>query len=159
KGQKNWMDFDVEFGHLLRAMEVRCGADAAGFSADLLARLLAFSGFLTLRMQLQAGRLIAAHDGSHRMHIPGELDRELTDLIIPRVLEMQRHVAELAVTQAATARAWALAEGKQYENLMAAAPCRRVRRPPGRRGRTTPPKEGLNMEPPRQRRRGATAAS
>jgi hypothetical protein len=142
KAEKGWADFDVEFGHLLRAMEVAGARDPARFAADLLARMLAFSGFLVLRVQLQAARLIAAHDRSPRLWMPGELPRQVTDLTLPGLLEMQGHVAELAAAQAAVARSWALTEGKEYENQVAAGALSSGQRTVRPAGQSEPPQGG-----------------
>jgi hypothetical protein len=134
------LNMEATFKLLARAIEVRAREDPAGFSAEVFTRLVALTTYLTLRTHMHAGRLIAVYDRADRG--VAELPRELTDLVLPRLVQLQEHLAELMAVQATTARSWALTRQKEIENGRAAGsggqpcPCTsRHRHPPV----TTPP--------------------
>jgi len=110
------------FGLFLRAIEVRCRADPALFAGEMLARVFGLTSFLVLRTHHHASRLIAVHDRSTRGRGSAELPRELMELVLPRLLELQTHLAEIAHAQASVCRLWALAKSKGADRL-SGKPC------------------------------------
>src|SRR5262249_30073049 len=108
--------FGVEetFQLLARAIQVRSRHAPAAFAAELYSRMVGFVGYLTMRTHLYAGRLVAVHDRYGRGF--AELPRELTELVLPRLVQLQEHLGELLSAQAATARLWALTRQKEIEN-------------------------------------------
>ena len=134
------LDMEATFKLLARAIEVRSRQDPAGFASDVFGRMLSLTTYLTLRTHLHAGRLIAVYDRSDRP--VAELPRELTELVLPRLLQLQQHLTEMLAVQATTARSWALTRQKEIENDRAAGsggqscPCASQHRHPPL---TTPP--------------------
>src|SRR5262245_20399084 len=115
------LDFDWEevFGLLLRAIETRGRRDPVGFAGEMLARALTLTSYLVFRGHHHAIRLLAMHDRSDRGRGSAELPRDLAELFLPRLVELQRHLIEVASAQASVARQWELAKGKQFENQRA----------------------------------------
>src|SRR5262249_12428288 len=62
------------------------------------------------------------HDRSARGRGSAELPRELMELVLPRLLELQTHLADIAHAQASVCRLWALARSKGAENQRALSP-------------------------------------
>jgi hypothetical protein len=116
------IDWEEVFGLFLRAIEVRCRADPALFAGEMLARVFGLTSFLVLRTHHYASRLIAVHDRSGRGRGSAELPRELTELVLPRLLELQTHLADIAHAQASVCRLWELAKCKRAENQRASSP-------------------------------------
>jgi hypothetical protein len=107
----DWTMLDQEevFRLLLRAIEVSSGKDPASFSADLLRRMLAFTGYLVLRAHHLTRRAFSGHDRHTRGRAALFLPDDVTKELLPSVIELQRHAAEIAEAQARTARLWQLA--------------------------------------------------
>src|SRR5262245_54614309 len=87
------LDLEVVFGLLARAIEVRSRQDPAGFASEMFSRLVGFTSYLLLRSHMHAGRLLGQYDRSGRGI--AELPRELADVLWPRILQMQQHLAEM----------------------------------------------------------------
>jgi hypothetical protein len=103
-------------GHLLQAVEVRCQQDPARFAGEMFGRMMSLTSYLLLRTQFYATKLVRKHDSTGRECWSGALPHELTDQVLPRLMELQGHLAEVAHAQASVARLWKLARGKQTEN-------------------------------------------
>jgi hypothetical protein len=107
----DWTMLDQEevFRQLLRAIEVSSGKDPASFSADLLRRMLAFTGYLVLRAHHLTRRAFSGHDRHTRGRAALLFPHDVTTELLPSVIELQRHATEIAEAQARTARLWQLA--------------------------------------------------
>jgi hypothetical protein len=116
------LDVGAVFRLLLRAAEVRARADPLRYAEDLFARMVGFTSYLLLRTQYYAAGLVAENDEVTRGRNPLGLSRELTQEIIPRLMTLQGHLAEILQAQAGTARLWQLARRKQLENDQAEGP-------------------------------------
>jgi hypothetical protein len=148
--------FGVEetFQLLARAIQVRSRQAPAAFAAELYSRMVGFVGYLTMRTHLYAGRLVAVHDRHDRGF--AELPRELTDVLLPRLVQLQEHLAELMSAQAATARLWALTRQKEIDNGRAVRPGGRPGDDAVRQGEHAPalPPACVETEAPPERERG-----
>ena len=112
------LDLELTFKLLARALEVRSRQDPAGFASEVFSRLVSFTSYLLLRSHMHASRLLGQYDRSGRGI--AELPRELADVVLPRILQLQDHLAEMLALQATTARSWALTRQKEIENRRAA---------------------------------------
>lgn len=112
--QPAMIDWGEVFQLLLRAVEVRSRTDPAGFAEEMFSRMFSLTSYLTLRSHHHARRLIVRHDRSRRDCGAAELPREL-ELVLPRLIELQTHLAEIAHARASVARLWELARCKKLE--------------------------------------------
>jgi hypothetical protein len=112
--QSDWavIDGGDTFRQLLHALEVRARQDAAGLSSEMFARLMAFSYFVWFRGAFALRQTLSADQNNPSAR---PLPREVTEEHLPRLLEIQVHLAELAQAQASTARLWELTKRKKGE--------------------------------------------
>jgi hypothetical protein len=76
----------------------------------MFSRMMAFASFLWIRGAYAIRQTLYAVDQGSR-----PLPRELTEEQLPRLLDIQHHLAELALAQASTARLWELARLRKRE--------------------------------------------
>jgi hypothetical protein len=112
------LDLEATFKLLLVAIEVASRRDPGRFASDVFSHIVGFTGYLLLRTHMRAGALISIYDRSGRG--VAELPRELTEHLLPQLLRLQEHLAEMMALQATTARSWALTRQKEIENGRAA---------------------------------------
>lgn len=110
--RSRWCDIDREdvLKLLIRAMEVRGRADPARFSSEVMGRMTVFVTTLLLRSHLHLAACIE-QDGravSRLARPPGDLPRVAIEALIPRVVQLQEHLASLLVAQSSIARQWSL---------------------------------------------------
>jgi hypothetical protein len=116
----NWSmsDHGELFRLLLRAIEVAAARDPAAFAAETLARLVGLGTYLALRAQYAVLHALNRADqvhGTAPAGLPAELER-----LLPKVYEVQGHLAEMLVAQASAARLWELTLAKRTANETAA---------------------------------------
>jgi hypothetical protein len=99
---------------LLRSLDVASRQNPKEFAADMFESVIAFTSYLSLRLQYSCVHLIAGDDRARRG--PPALSRVLTEQLLPQLMELNRHLVEMAETQASTARLWELATSKSLEN-------------------------------------------
>ena len=141
--------------------------DPAGFSGDTFARIVAFNAFLVLRSQLFVEERIVGRGELPSTPTLADLSNDVAERLLPRLMEMQRGLAEILVAQAKAARVWTLTQAKESRaDLAVAAVCKSPRRPRssgGKAGGTGPkaasakpdgPRDGVVPLPARSRRRG-----
>lgn len=110
------VDQEEIFGHLLRAIEVRCRQDPEAFAAENFSRMIGFVSYLTLRATFYASHRIARHGRATRDNGPADFPPEVAEKLIPRLMDLQGHLSELMQAQAASARSWELILAKRIEN-------------------------------------------
>jgi len=102
----------------LRAMvRDRAQLDATAFADDVLQHGLELVGYLAIRTQILLERAMLQHDRnllSGYLHSP--LPETVTERLLPRLTQMQRHLAEMLEMQASTLRKRELAAAKRREN-------------------------------------------
>jgi hypothetical protein len=166
---KSWGFFSVEevLKLILDACQVRAKSDPEGFGRLLFAEMAALNGFLLLRTQVFiVDRVVGRAPFACKPSL-SDLSADVVERLIPRLLEMQRGMAEVLVAQAQTARLWGLARAKEAQAVRAArAQSRGARRPGapgGEDGREEPgaanakaggPRNGMAPPPARSPRRG-----
>jgi hypothetical protein len=163
---KPWSCFSVDevLKHVLDACEVRARSDPEGFGRLLFAEMVALNGFILLRSQVFIiDRVVGRGPFACRPAL-ADLSADVAERLLPRLMEMQRGVAEVLVAQAQTARLWGLARAKEAQAGRAAgAERRRPRVPGGEDGReesgaadakAAGPRDGMGPPPARGRRRG-----
>jgi hypothetical protein len=99
------------FRLLLQAVEVAARNDARKFSADIFAKVLAFTSYLLLRTHFQLSSLLDRHDAGMRTLGNLPVPREVVEAL-PSLIQLQEHLAMMAETQARTSRMWGLAGKK-----------------------------------------------
>ena len=142
-----WED---EFPALLATLEKRAREAPDLFSAEVLAQIMATASYLFLRTKLRLEYDINSSDVRGRYHNGPYLAEGVTNVLIPRLLEIGQHCAEIVHIQAATARQWSLARAKE---LQSGSQQRKQKKTPARRRPTT------NGKPkPTAKRSNGTAA-
>lgn len=103
--ENSWSMIPVETvgRQLLRALEVRAQADPGAFADTILSQMLSFTTFLTFRSQHFATVLIRQADQVAGSHGHRDFSIQLVDML-PRIIQLQNHVADLALAQAQCAR-------------------------------------------------------
>jgi hypothetical protein len=166
---KSWGFFSLDevLKLILDACQVRAKSDPEGFARLILGEMAALNGFLLLRTQVFIiDRVVGRGPFACK---PGlaDLSADVAERLIPRLLEMQRGMAEVLVAQAQTARAWGLAKAKEAQAVRAAGAERRGARRPGAPGgedgreesgsadaKAGLTRDGMAPPPARGRRRG-----
>ena len=76
----------------------------------MMSRMTVFATTLLMRCHLHLAACVEQDGRDRRMRAqpPGDLPRVAVEALIPRVLEMQQHLATLFVAEASIARQWAL---------------------------------------------------
>jgi len=95
----------------------RASQDATAFADDVLQHGLELVGYLAIRTQILMERAMLQHDRnllSGYLHSP--LPETVTERLLPRLTQMQRHLAEMLEMQASTLRKRELAAAKRREN-------------------------------------------
>ena len=104
------IDREKVLGHLAQALEVQSRADPKEFAAAVMSRMTVFATTLLMRCHLHLGDCVEQGGRALRMRAqpPGDLPRVAVEALVPRVLELQQHVAALFVAEASIARQWSL---------------------------------------------------
>lgn len=106
-----WDDIQQEdvFRLLIRALEVR-SEDPERFAAETFRRTTVLVTSLLLRCHLHLANCIEQDARATRLRArpPGDMPRVAVAELIPRVIEMQEHLAALFASQASVARQWTL---------------------------------------------------
>jgi hypothetical protein len=110
------LDVEEIWSFVLRAMEVRARQDPQRFAADIYAGMVSFSSYMAMRARHFLGRRLLHQGEAVRAGDPAGVDPHTYDDHVPKLVELQGHVAELLQGQAATARAWQLARRGKIEN-------------------------------------------
>jgi len=110
--RSRWCDIDREdvFKLLVQALEVRSKADPARFASEVMGRMTVFVTTLLMRSHLHLAACVE-QDGRavrRRAQPPGDLPRLAIEVLIPRVVQLQEHLASLLVAQSSIARQWSL---------------------------------------------------
>src|SRR4051812_41091966 len=71
------VDQEEIFGHLLRAIEVRCRQDPEAFAGDTFARMIGFVSYLTLRATFYVNHRITRHGRATRDNGPADFPPEV----------------------------------------------------------------------------------
>ena len=166
---KRWGFFSIDevLKHILDACQVRARSDPEGFGRMLFAEMVALNGFLMLRTQVFIVDRVVGRGPFPCKPAMADLSSDVAERLLPRLMEMQRGLAEVLVAQAQTARLWGLAKAKEAQAGRAAGAERRgPRRPdaPGGEDRRDAsgaadanaggPRDGMIPPPARDRRRG-----
>jgi hypothetical protein len=113
-----WTVIDVEatWGLVLRAIEVRGQEDPDRLADDVLNRMVQFTSYLLMRTHFIVGLRISQHD--HALRTRGHVDfsPDVLAKLIPMLVELQGHVADLIQTQAAVTRLRLLARRGRIRN-------------------------------------------
>jgi hypothetical protein len=110
------LDVEEIWSFVLRAMEVRSRQDPERFSADIYAAMVSFSSYMAVRARHVLGRRLLHQGEAVRAGDPAGIDPHLYEDHLPKLVELQGHVAELLQGQATTARSWQMARRGRIEN-------------------------------------------
>jgi len=113
--RRSLLDLEATFRSLLRAIEVAANRDPASFSADVFAKMAGFTSYLLFRSHYYCSRLLASDRGPLG---PGAewFPRDVSEVVLPQLIQLQLHLGELLHLQASTTRLWELARQRQFEN-------------------------------------------
>jgi hypothetical protein len=100
---------------LLRAIEVKVQADPTGFSDEVFAHILAFTGFMAMQGMVYATKIARVHANEEQHRGLSHHSDQLSELL-PELVSLQRHFVELAQIHAATQRLRQLTLRTQLEN-------------------------------------------
>jgi hypothetical protein len=119
---KSWGFFSVDevLKLVLDACEVRARSDPEGFGRLLFAEMAALNGFRLLRTQVFIVDRVVGRGPIACKPTLGDLSADVAERLLPRLMEMQRGLAEVLVAQAQTARLWGLARAKEAQAFRAA---------------------------------------
>ena len=164
---KRWGCFSVDevLKHILDACQVRARSDPEGFGRMLFAEMVALNGFLMLRTQVFIVDRVVGRGPFPCKPAMADLSSDVAERLLPRLMEMQRGLAEVLVAQAQTARLWGLAKAKEAQAGRAAgaerrgprrpdAPCGENGRDESRDAKAGGPCDGMVPPPARDRRHG-----
>lgn len=127
-------DLPQAFKLLLKAIEVAGQKDPERFSRDIFAHMVALPAYLIFRTHYYIGTLLSQYDRVTQSNGPPSLSTELMEKFVPRLVELQTHVAALAESQARTARLWELTRRKRQKNQRGEATNHDGRSVPSRAG-------------------------
>jgi hypothetical protein len=104
------IDREEVFRHLAQALEVQSRADPEEFAAAVMSRMTVFATTLLMRCHLHLGDCVEQGGRAQRMRgqPPGDLPRVAVEALVPRLMELQQHLAALFVAEASIARQWSL---------------------------------------------------
>jgi hypothetical protein len=103
-GCTNWKQ---AYKQMQRAIEVACQREPWKFAGEVFQSLTRFATYVSLRLQLACGSFMAQDDCGPQGS-PTHLPPDLMTNLIPPMMQMQRHVAELLHAWASTMRQWEL---------------------------------------------------
>jgi hypothetical protein len=162
RSKSSWGFFSVDevLKFVLDACQVRAKSDPEGFGRLLFAEMAALNGFLLLRTQVFIVDRVVGRGPFPVKPSLSDLSADVAERLLPRLIEMQRGMAEVLVAQAQTARLWGLARAKEAQ----AGAKRRLPRAPGEENgreqadaadaKAGDPRDGMAPPPGRGHRRG-----
>jgi hypothetical protein len=110
------LDFEEIWSFVLRAMEVRARQDPERFAADVYASMVSFTSYMAMRARFFLDRRLLHQGEAVRAGDPAGIDPHVYEDHLPKLVELQGHVAELLQGQATTARSWQMARRGRIEN-------------------------------------------
>jgi hypothetical protein len=113
------------FRLLLGALEVRARRDPQGFAEECFARMVGMTSYLVYRSHYILGLKVEAHAAQARARGPSDLPRDACEVLLPRILRLQSHLAELLQARASVARRHELTRSKRTGDDRARGPRRR----------------------------------
>ena len=163
---KRWGFFSIDevLKFVLDACQVRAKSDPEGFGRLLFAEMVALNAFLMLRTQAIIVDRVVGRGPFACKPAMADVSSDVAERLLPRLMEMQRGLAEVLVAQAQTARLWGLARAKEAQAGRATGAERRRPRAPGGEdpreesdaadAKAEGPRDGMAPPPARDRRRG-----
>lgn len=109
----SFISIDEQLQNLMAACRAGAKADPEGFSREVFAEMVAFTAYLTLRTQLYVGQKVVGRGAMPCTPALADFSVDILERLVPRLLEMERGMAEVLHAQAVTARVWALARAKE----------------------------------------------
>lgn len=115
--QTSWSMISVgeQLQNLATACRVAAKADPERFARLMFAEMVGINAFLTLRTQLYITNRVVGRGPRPCTPSLADISPDVVDRLLPRLLEMQRGMAEILHAQASTARMWALARAKDSQ--------------------------------------------
>jgi hypothetical protein len=104
------IDREEVLRNLAKALEFQSRADPALFAAAMMSRMTVFATTLLMRCHLHLAACVEQDGRDRRLRAqpPGDLPRVAVEALVPRVMEMEQHLAALFVAEASIARQWSL---------------------------------------------------
>jgi hypothetical protein len=100
-------DWKQVFKHMQRAIQVASEKEPWNFAEDVFRSMTRFACYASLRLQLACSSVMAQDDFAPKGS-PTHLPTDLMTNLVPPMIQMQRHCAELFHAWASTMRQWSL---------------------------------------------------
>jgi hypothetical protein len=107
-------DLASGFEKLARIVRRRALSDPDAFAAEIMNHGMSAAGFLHFRLTYYLERLLSNYDLGRDGG--ASLPKEVVDVLLPALMQLDRHIGELATMRAAIARQTELARAKRIEN-------------------------------------------
>jgi hypothetical protein len=109
------VDNQREFGRLARLARRKALLDPDGFCDEVLDYGAAIIGYLNLRLVFYAERLIERSDFGHGRDAGANLPADVMEKVLPSLIQVQRHLADMSLLRASRDRQRALADAKRAD--------------------------------------------
>lgn len=125
-----WSSISVaeQLQNLLAACRAGAKSDPEKFSRTVFSELVGLNAFLTLRTQLFVTERVVGRGPMPCTPTLADFSPDVIERVLPRLLDLQRGMAEILHAQAATDRMWALARAKKAQADRASEAARKVPR-------------------------------
>jgi hypothetical protein len=104
------IDREAVFTQVLEALEVRSRSNPEEFARAAYSRMTVFTSALLMRCHLYLSTYVEQSGRAVRMRgqPPGDLPEAAVETLVPRVVQLQEHLAALLLSQSSVARQWNL---------------------------------------------------
>jgi hypothetical protein len=109
------VDNQREFGRLARLVRRQALGDPDGFCDEILNHGTAVVGYLHMRLAFYLERLIERSDFGHGRDAGANLPADVLEKVLPSLIQVQRHLADLSLLRASRDRQRALADAKRAD--------------------------------------------
>ena len=104
--------WDDEFRALRSALQTLAQNMPDRFAIETLAQIMSSAMYFWLRLNLELERRIRESDEENRLRYEARLSEGVVNALMPRLFKLGEYIAEMAQSQAATTRQWALTREK-----------------------------------------------
>jgi hypothetical protein len=104
------IDREAVFELVVQALEVRSRSDPEEFARAAYSRMTVFTSAILMRCHLYLSTYVEQSGRAVRMRgqPPGDLPEPAVETLIPRLVQLQEHLAALLISQSSVARQWSL---------------------------------------------------
>lgn len=110
------VDYAAEFQRLLEMIKSRQQRDREGLLSDVLDNSLALVGWCLLRMNQHLVTCMEKSDKADKYHRHSQPPTIITETLLPKIVEVSRHLLEIELTRVSLQRQRELVRAKKIEN-------------------------------------------